>query len=144
MTPDADAIRALLTESRTIAVVGLSPKPERPSYGVARYLQLHGYRIVPVNPVHAGEQILGEYCHATLTEAAHAAKSAGGQIDIVDCFRKSEHVAPAVDEAIAIGARCVWMQLGVVDEQAAAKAQAAGLMVIMDKCIKIEHAFVMR
>lgn len=144
MTPDADAIRALLTETRTIAVVGLSTKPERPSYGVAKYLQLHGYRIIPVNPSHAGEQILGERCHATLIEAANAVQSAGGNIDIVDCFRKSEYVAPVVDDAIAIGARCVWMQLGVVDEQAAAKAQAAGLMVVMDKCIKIEHTFVMR
>ena len=144
MMPDADAIRALLTESRTIAVVGLSTKPERPSYGVAKYLQLHGYRVVPVNPMHAAEQILGEYCYATLAEAANAVNSAGGKIDIVDCFRKSEYVAPVVDETIAIGARCVWMQLGVVDQQAAARAQAAGLMVVMDKCIKIEHAFVMR
>ncbi|KIF81842.1 CoA-binding protein [Noviherbaspirillum autotrophicum] len=144
MMLDADAIRALLTESHTIAVVGLSTKPERPSYDVAKYLQLHGYRIVPVNPMHAGEHILGEYCHATLTQAAAALKSAGARIDIVDCFRKSEHVAPVVDEAIAVGARCVWMQLGVIDHDAAAKAQGAGLIVVMDKCIKIEHAFVTR
>lgn len=144
MMLDANAIRALLAESRTIAVVGLSTKPERPSYGVAKYLQLHGYRVVPVNPTHAGEHILGEYCHATLTQAADAVMRTGARIDIVDCFRKSEHVAPVVDEAIAVGARCVWMQLGVIDHAAAAKAEAAGLAVVMDKCIKIEHAFVMR
>lgn len=144
MMLDADAIRALLTESHTIAVVGLSTKPERPSYGVAKYLQLHGYRVVPVNPTHAGEHILGEYCHGTLTQAADAVMRAGARIDIIDCFRKSEHVAPVVDEAIAVGARCVWMQLGVIDHAAATKAETAGLAVVMDKCIKIEHAFVMR
>lgn len=144
MTLDADAIRALLTESRTIAVVGLSSQPERPSYGVAKYLQLHGYRIMPVNPTYAGTHILGEPCHATLAAASDAAQRDGVNIDIVDCFRKSELVAPVVDAAIAIGARCVWMQQGVTDHAAAQKARAAGLVVVMDKCLKIEHAFNMR
>lgn len=138
MTPDTNDITALLTSSHTIAVVGLSAKPDRPSHGVAAYLQQHGYRIIPVNPTYAGTQILGQYCYSGLKEAAAAAK-----IDIVDCFRKSEHIAPIVDDAIAIGARCMWMQLGVIGH-VAARAQAAGLTVVMDKCIKIEHAMRMR
>lgn len=139
MTQHANDIAALLAGSHTIAVVGLSAKPDRPSHGVAKYLQEHGYRIIPVNPTYAGTYILGQYCYAGLKEAAAVAK-----IDIVDCFRKSEHIASIVDEAIAIGARCVWMQLGVIDHVAAARAQAAGLAVVMDKCIKIEHAMHMR
>ena len=139
MTQYVNDIAALLADSHTIAVVGLSAKPDRPSHGVAKYLQEHGYRIIPVNPAYAGTYILGEYCNASLKEAAAAAK-----IDIVDCFRKSECIAPIVDDAIAIGARCVWMQLGVIDHVAAARAQAAGLAVVMDKCIKIEHALHMR
>lgn len=139
MTQYANDIASLLADSHTIAVVGLSAKPDRPSHGVAKYLQQHGYRIIPVNPTYAGTHILGEYCHPNLKDAALASK-----IDIVDCFRKSEHIAPVVDDAIAIGARCVWMQLGVIDHVAAARAQAAGLAVVTDKCIKIEHAMYMR
>jgi predicted CoA-binding protein len=139
MYQQPEVIAAVLADSRTIAVVGLSTRPERPSHGVAQYMQLHGYRIVPVNPTYAGTHILGEYCYPTLTEAAAALARENGHIDIVDCFRKPEHMMPLVDEAIAVGARCIWMQLGVVHPAAAAKAEAAGLAVVMDKCIKIEH-----
>jgi len=123
-----------------IAVVGLSPKPDRPSYSVARYMQERGYRIIPVNPMHVGAHILGESCYANLYEAAKALAAEGQKIDIVDCFRKSEDIPPIVGEAIMIDARCVWMQQGIVNEPAAAKARAAGLQVEMDSCIKIEHA----
>ena len=122
-----------------IAVVGLSNRPDRPSYDVSGYMQRQGYRIVAVNPMYAGEQILGEHCYASLTDAAQAL---AGQvkIDIVDCFRKSADIPPVVDEAIAIGATCVWMQQGIVNDAAAATAEAAGLKVIMDRCIKVDHA----
>jgi len=123
-----------------IAVVGLSNRPDRPSHDVSAYMQHQGYRIVAVNPMYAGTQILGEYCHANLPEAAQALAGAGLKIDIVDCFRKSADIPPIVDEAIAIGAGCVWMQQGIVNEAAAAKARAAGLVVVMDRCIKIDHA----
>jgi len=123
-----------------IAVVGLSNRPDRPSYEVSAYMQHHGYRIVAVNPMYAGTQILGEYCYANLRDAAAALAGSGLKIDIVDCFRKSADIPPVVDEAIAIGATCVWMQQGIVNEAAAAKAQEAGLVVIMDRCIKIDHA----
>ncbi|HZW22948.1 CoA-binding protein [Noviherbaspirillum sp.] len=132
-------IRGILAESKTIAVVGLSARTDRPSHEVAQYLQAHGYRILPVNPAYAGTHILGHPCHASLTEANAAIRKEGGRIDVVDCFRKSAEVGAAVDEAIAIGARAVWMQLGVVDDAAAARAEKAGLAVVMDKCIKIEH-----
>lgn len=135
MSQEHDPIDAVLKDSKTIAVVGLSSRPERPSHGVAEYLQGHGYRIVPVNPTYAGTHILGEACYATLGEAVRAV----GRIDIVDCFRKSEGIMPVAAEAIAIGARCLWMQLGVVNEDAANKARAAGMLVVMDRCIKIEH-----
>lgn len=141
MSQDAAAIRALLADSRTIAVVGLSAKPHRPSHSVAKYLQLHGYRIVPVNPTYAGTRILGEYCHSSLPAAAQAMDKEGARIDIVDCFRSPEFMEPLADEAIAIQAHCLWMQLGVVNEAAAANARAAGVFVVMDKCLKIEHAF---
>lgn len=136
MDQEEQAITDVLKRSRTIAIVGLSADTERPSNEVAHYLQAHGYRIVPVNPAYTGTQILGARCHATLQDAA----AAGEKIDIVDCFRKSEFIGPIVDEAIAIGAPCVWMQLGVVNEAAAAKAEAAGLQVVMDRCTKIEHS----
>lgn len=132
-------MRDILADSHTIAVVGLSAKTERPSFGVATYLQRQGYRIVPVNPAYVGTYILGEHCYATLKEAAAALAKDGGGIDIVNCFRKSEQVGMAVDDAIAIGARCVWLQLGVVDQAAAARARNVGLTVVMDRCIKIEH-----
>lgn len=134
-----DAIAALLKQSRTIAVVGLSAKPERDSHGVARYLQQHGYRIFAVNPTYAGSRILGELCHPNLTAAANEAARQGLQIDIVDCFRHSDAIMPIAEEAIAIGAKCLWLQLGVVNAAAVAKAEAAGLQVVQGRCIKIEH-----
>lgn len=133
------SIPELLRDARTIAVVGLSAHEDRPSHEVAAYLQAHGYRVIPVNPTYAGTHILGEHCYATLTQAARAVSAETGKIDIVDCFRRSEHIEPIVDEAIAIGAGSIWMQLGVVNEAAARKAEAAGLAVVMDHCIKIEH-----
>lgn len=139
MSQKDKTIRDILADSRTIAVVGLSAHPDRPSHEVAEYLQKHGYRIVPVNPTYAGTHILGEHCYATLTQAAADLAESGASIDIVDCFRRSDHIMPVVEEAIAIHATCVWMQLGVADRAAAAKAEAAGLAVVMDRCIKIEH-----
>jgi predicted CoA-binding protein len=139
MDIDSDLIPRILEESRTIAVVGLSTNPARPSHEVATYLQRHGYRIVPVNPMHAGERILGEPCHASLIDAAAAVQRDGMRIDVVDCFRRPDAIMPIAEDAIAIGARCLWMQLGVVNEEAAAKARAAGLDVVMDRCIKIAH-----
>jgi uncharacterized protein len=124
------AIEQILATGKTVAVVGLSDKPDRDSYRVAEYLQRHGYRIIPVNPVI--ESVLGEQSYATLKDIPE-------QVDIVDIFRKPDAVGPIVDEAIAIGAPVVWMQLGVVNEEAAEKAGAAGLQVVMDRCIKIEH-----
>ncbi len=125
----------ILTHCRSIAVVGLSPKPHRASHGVARYLQAQGYRIIPVNPQAGVAEILGEKVYATLTEAAlHES------IDLVDCFRNSEDIPPVAEEAIAIGAKVLWMQLGIRHEAAATQAHAAGLAVVQDLCIKIEHA----
>lgn len=123
---------------KIIAVVGLSHRADRPSYDVAASLQAHGYRIVGVNPAYAGQEILGEYCYGTLTEAAHALAGKQLKIDIVDCFRKSADIPPIADEAIAIGATCLWMQMGIVNEAAAVKARQAGLVVVMDLCTKVE------
>jgi hypothetical protein len=120
-------IPALLSESQTIAVVGLSAQANRPSHEVAAYLQSKGYRIIPVNPTYAGGTILSEHCYPTLTSAAHFLSEEGVTIDIVDCFRRPEHMAAIAQEAIAIRARCIWMQLGIVDPVAAAIAQKAGL-----------------
>jgi uncharacterized protein len=131
-------LRRILATCKTIAVVGLSPQWHRPSFFAAKYMQGHGYRIVPVNP--GAAEILGERCYASVTDAAQALAAQGQKIDMVDCFRKSEDIPPIADEAIAIGAKCLWMQIGVVNEQAAAKARAAGLDVVMDRCVKIEHA----
>jgi predicted CoA-binding protein len=139
MTHASDPIAAILADCRTIAVVGLSADPTRPSHGVSRYMQANGYRIIPVNPTYAGADILGEHCYATLTQAKAALGQSGVSIDLVDCFRRSEHIMPIVDEAIAIGARHLWMQLGIINEGAAIKARNAGLTVVMDLCIKIEH-----
>ena len=133
------SISQILDESRTIAVVGLSFKPHRASFGVAQYLQAQGYRIVPVNPSYAGKQILGETVYASLQDAATALADSGARIDIVDCFRKSEDIAPIANDAIAVGARCLWMQLGIDNPMAAAKAEAAGLDVVVDRCLKIDH-----
>ena len=129
----------VLARYRTIAIVGLSPRPDRPSNEVAQYMQAHGYRIIPVNPAVAGTTILGEHCYATLTEAAAALAVSNVDIEIVDCFRKSEDIGPIVDEAIAIAANCLWMQLGITEPAAAARAEHAGLIVVMDRCIKLDH-----
>ncbi|KAB7644962.1 CoA-binding protein [Polymorphobacter fuscus] len=130
LTTDAE-IGELLAAARTIALVGASDRPERASHGVMGALQDHGFRVLPVNPSITGEHVLGEYVWESLDQL-------GMDIDIVDVFRRSDAVEPIVDEAIKAGARAIWMQLGVVNEAAAAKAEAAGLKVVMDRCIKIE------
>jgi predicted CoA-binding protein len=127
---DPSDTREILRRFRTFAVVGLSPRPERDSHHVGRFLQDHGYRVIPVYP---GEtEILGERCYARLQEIPF-------RVEVVDLFRRSDAVPPFVDEAIAIGAQVVWMQLGVVHEEAAAKARRAGLLVVMDHCPVIEY-----
>ncbi|MES2318710.1 MAG: CoA-binding protein [Pseudomonadota bacterium] len=133
-------IQQILKDSKTIAMVGMSSKPDRASHGVAHYLQQQGLRVIPVNPTYAGQDILGEKVYASLQEAATALDAGGIQIDIVDCFRKSEEILPVAREAIAVRAACLWMQLGVVNQAAADLAKAAGLDVVMDHCIKIEYA----
>jgi len=138
---DEDVIAHVLAQCRTIAVVGMSADPARDSYQVGRYLQQSGYHIVPVNPTYAGSKILGESCHATLREAAEAMQAQGRQIEMVDCFRRPDAMESVADDAIDIGARCLWMQLGVINLAAAGKARAAGLAVVMDRCTKIEHAY---
>ena len=130
LTRDED-IAELLTSARNIAVVGCSDRPDRPSYGVAAFLQRHGYRMLPVNPTITGERVHGEFVWRDLGQI-------GIPIDIVDVFRRPDAVGEAVDEAIQAGAKAVWLQLGVVNEEAAARAEAAGLKVVMDRCIKIE------
>jgi hypothetical protein len=131
-------LRRILGSCRTIAVVGLSPQWHRPSFFAAKYMQAHGYRIVPVNPTAA--EILGERCHPSVMAAAEALAREGSAIDMVDCFRRTEDIGPIADEAIAIGAKCLWQQIGVKNEAAAATARAAGLETVMDRCVKIEHA----
>jgi len=128
-----DTIATILESCRTVAVVGLSPKPHRDSYQVARYMQAHGWRIVPINPNAA--EILGEKAYPSLTEAARFER-----IELVNCFRNSADIPPIVDEAIRIGARAVWMQLGIEHAEAAGKARAAGLAVVQNRCLKIDHA----
>jgi uncharacterized protein len=130
LTDDA-AIKTLLETARTIALVGASDRPNRPSYRVMATLQTHGYRVIPVNPQITGEHLHGEFVFRDLDQL-------GDPIDIVDIFRRSDAVGPIVDQAIAIGAKAVWMQLGVIDEAAAARAEAAGLQVVMDRCPAIE------
>ncbi|MGI5836013.1 MAG: CoA-binding protein [Chloroflexota bacterium] len=125
-----ELIEKILRESKVIAVVGLSPKPERPSFGVASYLQSCGYRIIPVNPM--VEEVLGERSYPDL-------KSVPEKIDVVDIFRKPSEVPGIVEEAIEVGARTVWMQEGVVNEAAAARAREAGLQVVMDRCMLKDH-----
>lgn len=142
-TPDTiSTLRHLLTACRTIAVVGLSPQWHRPSYFAAKYMQAHGYRIVPVNPLVAreGGQILGETAYASVTEAAAVLAAQGQKIDMVDCFRKSEDIPPLAEEAAAVGAQCLWLQLGVFNEAAVQQAEAAGLLTVQNRCVKIEHA----
>ena len=125
-----EEIEGILKEGRTVAVVGLSPKPDRPSYVVARYLQAQGYRIIPVNP--NAQEILGEKAYPTVLSIPE-------KVDIVDIFRRPEEVPPIVEEAIKIGARVVWMQEGIAHEGAAQRAREAGLKVVMDRCMKKEH-----
>ena len=130
LTRDEDIAR-LLTEARTIAMVGASDRPTRPSYGVMKFLQDWGYRVLPVNPQITGEHVLGEYVWRELAQI-------GLPIDIVDIFRRPEAAAEAVEQAIFVGAKAVWMQLGVINHDAAARAEAAGLEVVMDRCPHIE------
>jgi predicted CoA-binding protein len=129
--PEDEETRGILENNRTIAVVGLSTDPGKDSHRVAKYLQEHGYHIVPVNP--KADEILGEQCYASLKEIPFP-------VDIVDIFRKIEAIPAIVDEAIAIGAKVVWMQLGLAENRSAHKAMAAGLKVVMNKCLKIEHS----
>lgn len=131
----SDDIRWVLRHCRTVAVVGLSPKPHRDSYMVARYMQAHGWRIVPVNAMATGLSILGEPVYPSLAEAARVER-----IELVNCFRNSADIPPIVDEAIAIGAQAVWMQLGVEHDEAAERARQAGLRVVQNRCLKIDHA----
>lgn len=128
--PPSGQVKAILENNRIIAVVGLSPKPQRDSHQVAKYLQDHGYTVVPVNP--GQKEILGQQCYRDLKAIPFA-------VDIVDIFRKPEAVPPIVDDAVAIGAKVVWMQSGIVNNSAAQKALKAGLEVVMNKCIKVEH-----
>jgi predicted CoA-binding protein len=129
-----ETIRRIMSEVRTIAVVGVSPNPVRPSYYVARYLGLKGFRVIPVNPGHAGETLFGETVRGRLSEI-------GEPVDMVDIFRRSEHVGPIVDEALAVfpGLRVIWMQIGVENPEAAARAEARGVTVIQNRCPKIEY-----
>ena len=127
---DINTLRRILSQNRVIAVVGLSADWFRPSYFAAKYMQEHGYRVIPVNPKYA--EILGEKCYASL-------KDIPLKVDIVDCFRKTADIVPIAEDAIAIGAKVLWQQLGVKNEAAAAKARAAGLEAVMDRCVKIEH-----
>ena len=130
LTSDAD-IKALLEATRTIAMVGASDRPDRPSYRVMQMLQAHGYRVIPVNPQITGEHVHGEFVFRDLSQL-------GDPIDMVDIFRNPAAAGEAVDQAIAAGAKSVWMQLGVINEEAAARAEAAGLKVVMDRCPAIE------
>ena len=130
LTRDED-IAELLTNARTITMVGASDRPSRPSYGVMKFLQDHGYRVLPVNPQITGEHVHGEFVWRELAQI-------GVPIDIVDIFRRPDAAGDAVDQAIFVGAKAVWMQLGVINEEAAARAEAAGLKVVMNRCPKIE------
>lgn len=131
---EEDTIRRILTDARTIAVVGWSPKPDRPSHGVAAFLARRGYRVIPVNPGQAGQEALGATVRASLAEVAEK----DGPVDMVDVFRRSEEAGAVVDEAIAIGAKSVWLQLGVTDDAALARARAAGLRAVQNRCPAIE------
>ncbi|HQX61146.1 MAG TPA: CoA-binding protein [Thauera sp.] len=131
ISADRSATRALLEDTRSIAIVGLSPNPARASNEVARYLRAAGYTIIPINP--ACDEVLGEKCYASLREVP-------GPIDMVDVFRRPEEVMIVAADAIAVGARSLWLQLGVIAPEAAERAAAAGLKVVMDRCTKVEHA----
>lgn len=127
---DINGLRRILQGTKTIAVVGLSANWWRPSFFAAKYMQEHGYRVIPVNPAYT--EVLGEKCYARLADIPE-------KIDMVDCFRKAEEIGDIAEQAIAIGAKCLWMQLGVVNQAAADVAANAGLDVVMDRCVKIEH-----
>ena len=127
---DGDKVRRILGRYRVIAVVGLSAQWHRPSYFAAKYLQEHGYRVIPVNPAY--DTILGEKCYKRLADIPE-------KVDVVDCFRKSSEIPAIADEAVAIGAKVLWMQLGVENAEARARAEAAGLEVVENRCMKIEH-----
>jgi uncharacterized protein len=131
MTDDIHTLRRILRETRTIAVVGLSAEWHRPSYFAAKYMQEHGYRVIPVNPRY--REVLGERCYAALTEI-------GEPVDLVDVFRRSADVLPIAREAIAIGAKCLWQQIGVCNTEADRLAVDAGLDSVLNRCVKIEHA----
>ena len=131
MADDIQTLRRILRKNRVIAVVGLSANWYRPSYFAAKYMMEHGYTIVPVNPAY--KEVLGQKCYASLRDIP-------AEVDIVDCFRKTEEILPIAADAIAIGAKVLWQQLGVRNEAAARKAGAAGLDTVMDRCVKIEHA----
>ena len=128
---DIPTLRRILKENHVIAMVGLSANWYRPSFFAAKYMLDHGYRVIPVNPAY--QEVLGQKCYASLPEIPE-------QVDIVDCFRKSEEIVPLAEDAIAIGAKALWMQIGVVNEAAAEKAREAGLDVVMNRCVKIEYA----
>jgi predicted CoA-binding protein len=131
---DIVGLRRILTQRRTIAVVGLSAQWHRPSYFAAKYMQDHGYRIIPVNPNYS--EVLGQRCYPGLTEIPE-------QVGIVDCFRRASEMVPIARDAVAIGAKVLWMQLGIRNDEAASIAVAAGLDVVMDHCVKIEYARIM-
>ncbi len=131
MSYDIATLRRILQENETLAVVGLSASWYRPSFFAAKYLQEHGFRVIPVNPRYAGDAILGEQCYASLRDIPVP-------IDVVECFRRAQDILPICEDAIAIGAKVLWMQLGLVNEEAAEMARAAGLEVVMDRCMKIE------
>jgi hypothetical protein len=131
MHDDISTLRRILRECRTIAVVGLSAEWHRPSFFAAKYMQQHGYRIVPVNPRYA--EVLGERCYASLTDIPHP-------VDMVDVFRRTDDVLPIAEQAIAIGARCLWQQIGVKNLAADELVRQAGLASVLDRCVKIEHA----
>jgi len=131
MAEDINALRRILKESRVLAVVGLSAQWHRPSYFAAKYMLEHGYRVIPVNPQYP--EVLGQKCYASLREIPE-------KVDLVDVFRKTADVLPVARDAVAIGARVFWQQLGVKNEEADALARAAGLDTVMDRCVKIEHA----
>ena len=131
-TTQASDIAYILDHCRTVAVVGLSPKPDRDSYRVSRYMQAQGWRVIPINP--NASSVLGETAYPSLTDAARHHR-----IELVNVFRNSEDVPPVVDEAIAIGAKAVWLQMGVVHDLSAEKARSAGLRFVQDKCLMVEH-----
>jgi predicted CoA-binding protein len=130
MSDDINSLRRILKECRVLAIVGLSANWHRPSYFAAKYMLEHGFRVIPVNPQY--QEVLGQRCYASLRDIPE-------KVDLVDVFRKAADVMPAAEDAIAIGARVLWQQLGVRNEEAAARARAAGLESVMDRCVKIEH-----